>query len=106
MTHAEFVAAYASGAIRVNIDRAAAASFVSARLLLPLVMLPVLGVGTALALTYSAWLGLAIIGIGTIAPIVIRRSAPHFVLTHALEDARFYDDVVASGLLEIVEPDD
>lgn len=104
MTHAEFVAAYAAGAIRVHIDKAAAASFVSARLLLPLVMLPVLGLGTALALSWSVWLGLAIIGFGTIAPVLIKRSAPHFVLTHALQDPKFYDDVMATGLLEIVEP--
>ena len=101
MGHAEFVAAYRSGAIRVHIDKTAAASFVAARLLLPLVMLPVLGIGTALALTWSAWIGLAIIGIGTIAPMLIRRSAPHFVLTQALNDPKFYEEVVGSGLLEI-----
>ena len=101
MNHAEFVTAYRSGAIRVNVDRAAAARFVSARLLLPFVMLPVLGIGTALALTGWVWTGLGLIGIGTIGPILINRSAPHFVITHALEDPKFYDDVRASGLLEI-----
>jgi hypothetical protein len=105
VTHAEFVCAYQTGAIRVNVDRAAAARFVSARLLLPFVMLPVLGLGTALALTGTVWIGLAIIGVGTLAPILIKRSAPHFVLTHAIEDPKFYDDVAASGLLEIVESD-
>ena len=103
MTHGQFVCAYQAGAIRVNVDRAAAARFMSARLLLPFVMLPVLGIGTALALTGALWLGLGLIAVGTIAPIVIKRSAPHFVLTHALDDAKFYEDVVASGLLEIVE---
>jgi len=99
--HAQFVSAYQSGAVRVNVDRAAAARFVSARLLLPFVMLPVLGIGTALALTGWVWIGLGIIGVGTIGPMLIKRSAPHFVITHALEDPRFYDDVRASGLLEI-----
>ena len=103
MTHAEFVSAYQSGAIHVNVDRAAAARFMSARLLLPFVMLPVLGIGTALALTGTLWIGLALIGVGTIAPLMIKRSAPHFVLTHAIEDSKFYDDVTASGLLEITE---
>ena len=103
MTHAEFVAAYRSGAIRVDIDRAAAARYVSARLLLPLVMLPVLGLGTALALWGSVWIGLAVIAIGTIAPMLIKRSAPHFVITQALQDARFYDDAAASGLFHVVE---
>ena len=102
MTHAEFVAAYRSGAIRVNIDRAAAGRYVSARLLLPLVMLPVLGLGVALALTGWVWTGFAVIAAGTLTPIVIKRSAPHFVITHALGDAKFYDDAAASGLLQII----
>lgn len=103
MTHAEFVAAYRAGTIRVDIDRIEAARYVSARLLLPLVKLPVLGVGVALALTGWLWTGLAIIGVGTLAPVLIRRSAPHFVITHALQDAKFYEDVAASGLMQIVQ---
>ncbi len=104
MTHAEFVSAYASGRVRVDIDRKAAARFMSARLLLPFVMLPVLGIGTALALTGSIWMGLTLIAVGTVAPIIIKRSAPHFILTHAVDDARFYQEVVESGLLSINEP--
>jgi len=49
------------GAIRIDIDRRVAARFVSRRLLLPLVMLAVLGAGTALALSGWVWSGLAII---------------------------------------------
>ena len=101
MTHAEFVAAYRAGSIRVDIDRADAARYVSARLLLPFVMLPVLGLGTALALIGWLWTGLAIIAVGTIAPIVIKRSAPHFVLTQALHDGDFYRDAVANGVLTV-----
>ena len=87
----------------MDIDRAAAARYLSARLLLPLVMLPVLGAGVALALIGWIWTGLAIVAAGTIAPIVIKRSAPHFVVTQALQDGNFYEDVVASGLLQIAE---
>ena len=101
MTHGEFVAAYRSRSIRVEIDRAAAARYVSARLMLPFLMLPVLGVGVALALTGRVWIGFTIIGLGTIVPIVIKRSAPHFILTQALEDEHFYDEAVRSGVLEL-----
>ena len=101
MTHAEFVAAYRAGTIRVDIDRTQAARYMSARLLLPLVKLPVLGLGVALALIGWIWVGLAIIGAATLAPMLIRRSAPHFILTHALGDARFYDDVAANAILQI-----
>ena len=85
----------------MNVDRAAAARYVSARLLLPFVMLPVLGLGVALAMTGWVWTGLAIIGAATVTRIIIRRSAAHFVLTQALHDAKFYEDVAASGVLEI-----
>jgi hypothetical protein len=101
MTHAEFVSAYQSGGIRVDIDRRAAARFMSARLLLPLVMLPVLGIGVALALVGWVWVGLVVIAIATLAPMLIRRSAPHFVMTQALEDPKFFDDVARSGVLKI-----
>lgn len=101
MTHAEFVRAYGEGNVRVDIDRKAAARFVSARLLLPFVMLPVLGLGTALALTGWLWVGLAIIGAATLAPMLIKRSAPHFVMTQALEDEKFYNDACAARLFEV-----
>jgi hypothetical protein len=103
MTYAEFVEAYREGAIRVDVDRREAARFVSRRLLLPLVMLPVLGAGTALALSGRVWSGLAIIAVATLAPFMIKRSAPHFVLTQALEDPRFYEDAQAAGALRIRE---
>jgi hypothetical protein len=101
MTHAEFIEGYRAGSIRVDIDRAAAARHVSARLLLPLVRLPVLGLGVALALLGWLWTGFGVIAMGTIAPIIIKRSARHFVITQALEDEKFYNEVVSAGLLEV-----
>ena len=101
MTHAEFVSAYRAGAVRVNVDPAAAGVFVTRRLWLPLVRLPILGLGVALALIGWFWVGLIVIAIATFAPIVIKRSAPHFVLTQALEDARFFEDAVQAGVLEV-----
>ena len=87
----------------MHIDRAAAARYLSARLLLALVMLPILGIGVALALVGWIWTGLAIVAAATIAPMIIKRSAPHFVITQALQDRQFYDEVVASGLLQIAD---
>jgi len=68
MEHNEFVAAYHDGRIRVDIDRKGAARFVSRRLLLPLVMMPILGIGTALAIIGWIWTGLAIIAVGNLLP--------------------------------------
>ena len=103
ISHAEFVAAYRAGSMHVNIDRARAARFVSARLPLPLVMLPVLGTGVALALIGWIWSGVLIIAVGTVIPVMIKRSAQHFVITQALHDARFYEDAAAEGVLQIPE---
>ena len=101
MTHAEFVSAYGAGKIKVDIDPRNAARYISARLLLPLVMMPVIGIGIALALTGWIWTGVTVLALGIITPRLIKRSAPHFVLTQALEDERIYREVTQSDILRI-----
>ena len=101
MTHNEFTAAYARGEIKVEIDPKDAARYLSARLLLPFVMMPVLGVGVALALTGWIFTGLAVIAAGIIAPQLIKRSAPRFILAQALQDAAVYEEVTRAGLLRV-----
>jgi hypothetical protein len=101
MTHAEFVAAYKRGEIKVEIEPKGAAQFVSARLLLPFVALPVLGMGVALALVGWIYTGLAIIAVGFTVPRLIKRSAPHFILAQALQDAAVYEEAARSGLLRV-----
>ncbi len=102
MTHAEFTAAYTRGEIKVELDPKEAARFLSARLLLPLFMMPVLGIGVALALVGWIFTGLAIIALGIIAPRLVKRSAPHFVLQQALNDPAIYQEITKSGLLRVV----
>lgn len=102
MTHGEFVRAYRAGEVRTDIDPAAAARYLSARLMLPHVTMPVLGVGVALALIGWFWTGLAVIAAGVVAPRLIKRSAPHFVLAQALENERVYEEVTAAHILRIV----
>jgi hypothetical protein len=101
MTHAEFLAAYTRGEIKVELDPAGSARFLSARLLLPLVMMPVVGIGIALALMGWVYTGLLVMAAGIVAPRLIKRSAPHFVLTQALEDPRVYDEVVSTEILRV-----
>jgi hypothetical protein len=101
MTHGEFVSAYGAGKIKVEVDPGNAARYISARLLLPLVMMPVMGVGIALALTGWIWTGITVLVLGIITPRLIKRSAPHFVLTQALEDERVYREVTQSNVLRI-----
>lgn len=102
MTHAEFRNAYAGGRLRIEIDPTQAARFMSARLLLPFFMLPVLGIGVGLALLGWIATGLAIIAAGIIVPRLIKRGAPRFILTQALADERFYEDAVNEKVLRVM----
>lgn len=101
MIHAEFVSAHRAGALRVRIDSQRASRYVSARLMLPFVTLPVLGTGVALALIGWIWTGLAVIALGIVLPRLIKRSAPHFLLTQALQDENLYRELIAAGVLNI-----
>lgn len=99
MTHAEFFAAHRNGTLRVTVDPALAARYVSARLLLPLMMMPVLGAGVALALTGMVWSGLAVIAAGIVLPRLIKLTAPRFVLAQALQDEKIYLELTQAGVI-------
>ena len=102
MTHAEFASAYREGRITVTFDPKRAAQLLSARLLLPVVTLPVLGLGVGLALMGWLWAGLIVIALGFIVPRLIKRSAPHFLLTQMLEDAQQYDAIRKANVMQLV----
>ena len=101
MTHEEFVAAYARGAIEVRVDREGAARLLSGRMLLPFFLLPVLGLGVGLAL--AGWLALGIIVFlaGLVFRYAVRASSQGLVLSRALQDAAFYDQVRSAGVLVV-----
>lgn len=101
MTHEEFVAAYQAGRIRVKIDRDAAARFVAGRAMLPLVLLPILGLGVALALVGYVISGIALFLGALLLRYVVRRSSDGFLLWRALRDAEFYRQVLAAQVLRI-----
>lgn len=99
MTHAEFVAAYTRGEIKVEVDPAGAARFLSARLLLPWVAMLVAGIGVGLALIGWVYTGLAVIALAYLVPRLLKRSASHFVFQQALTDAAVYDEVARDNIL-------
>ncbi|HKU71368.1 MAG TPA: hypothetical protein VJQ51_11050 [Burkholderiales bacterium] len=102
MTHAEFLAAYTKGQIKVEVDPAGAAKFLSKRLLLPFVAMPVAGIGIALALTGQVYSGFALILLAYLVPRFVKRSASHFVFQQALTDAAVYHDAVEAQVLRVV----
>ena len=70
-------------------------------MLLPFLVMPVLGIGVALALIGWVYTGLAIIAVGVVAPRLIKRTAPHFLLQQALQDEAVYSEVTQTGLLRV-----
>jgi hypothetical protein len=104
VTHEEFVAAYQAGRVRVTIDRDAASRFVAGRAMLPLVLLPVLGLGVALALVGYIATGTIIFLAALLLRFLVRRSSDGFLLWRALRDAEFYRQVVAAQVLRVERP--
>lgn len=102
LSHREFVAAFHNDAITVTFDPKGAARFISARLLLPLFMMPVLGIGVALALTGWIWTGLSVIALGIIVPRLIKRGAPRFLMHQMMDDESLYRDVLHAGIMQVV----
>jgi len=100
MTHSEFVAAYQSGRLAVQIDPKAAARVVSAQMMLPLVLLPIFGIAVGIALVGYFFAGAALFLAAFAFRFFVRRSAPGFVLKRSLEDPRFYEHAVAAELLK------
>ncbi|HJV11250.1 MAG TPA: hypothetical protein VJ690_07095 [Burkholderiales bacterium] len=104
MTHAEFVAAYEAGRIRVSVNRDAASRFVARHAMLPLVLLPVLGLGVALALVGHIVTGTLIFLGALLVRFVVRRSSGGFIVWRALQNAEFYRQVTAAKVLSIEGP--
>jgi predicted membrane-bound spermidine synthase len=84
MTHQGFIAAYQAGRLRVTINRDAAARFVAGRAMLPLVLLPVMGLGLALALVGYFVTGAAIFIAALLLRFLVKRSSDGFLLWRAL----------------------
>jgi hypothetical protein len=101
MTHEEFVAAYLGGKARVRVDRERAAKLVSARLMLPFILLPLLGLAVALALTGRLFLGIVLFLLVLVFRFAIRASSQGFVLSRALQNRTFYEEVTRAGVLSV-----
>jgi hypothetical protein len=99
MTHQEFVAAHREGRLAVHIDAKKAAQLVSSRMMLPLILLPVLGLGVALALTGYLITGVVLFVAALAFRFAVRRSSPGFILRRCLEDPAYYQQALAAGLL-------
>ncbi len=103
MTHEEFVAAYAAGRIRVSVNRDAASRFIAGRAMLPLVLLPLLGLGVALALAGYIITGTLVFLAALLVRFFVRRSSGGFIVWRALQNAEFYRQARAAQVLAVEE---
>ncbi|HVE54958.1 MAG TPA: hypothetical protein VNB23_16360 [Ramlibacter sp.] len=101
VSHEEFRAGLPAGRFRVVVDPKLARRYVAQRLMLMVVLMPVIGVGIALALTGQRWLGAALVATGIILNRVVAWQAPKILLFMAQRDARVYTHVTQQGLLEV-----
>lgn len=99
MTHAEFVAAYRAGRIRLDIDPAAARRFVSARMMLSWILLPLLGIAVALALTGSFASGAATLAGALAFRWLVGASSAGYVAQRVLSDPAFFAAAQAADVL-------
>ena len=102
MTHDEFVAAWHDGRIAIAIDSAAAARFLSARLLLPFVAVAVIGAGIALVLWGRFGTGIAVGAAGILVPHLIKRGARGFLLSRIATDPDLYAAGMAAGIIRVI----
>ena len=66
-------------------------------------LLPVLGLALALALTGHLVAGVALFVLALAARSLVRASAPGFVLARALQSEAFYRDALGAGVLRLTE---
>ena len=105
LPHATFITAWHEGSLRVEVDPAAAAALVSARLLLPFVAVAIIGFGIGLVLWGWLWTGLAVGAAGILGPRFIKRSEASFLLEHIADDPALYEAAVECGAVRYATPD-
>ena len=101
MSHAEFIAAWRDGRLHVHVDAQRAPGFVSARLLLPFLLLPLFGAAVALALLGFVLIGVALGAAALVLRYLVRRSSRGSVLSRSMQKPEFYRDAIADGVLRI-----
>jgi hypothetical protein len=101
VTHAEFCRGLPAGEFNLIVDPVKARKYIRQRLFLLPLMLPVVGIGAALALSGHPWFGLALILGGGFAHRIITHQAPKILLHLAIKDPRTYFEAIEYEMLEV-----
>jgi hypothetical protein len=101
VSHEEFRAGMPAGRFRLVVDPKLARRWVSQRLLLVVLVLPIVGVGIALVLMRQTWPGALLVAAGVLLNRVVMWQAPKILLHFALQDAKAYASVTQGGIMEV-----
>ena len=97
----EFRAGLPAGRFRVVVDPKLARRYVSQRLLLIVLLMPLIGIGIALALLGARWTGGLLVACGVVLHRLLMWQAPQILLHMAAGDAKVYAHATQSGLMEV-----
>jgi hypothetical protein len=101
VAHEEFRAGLPFGRFRVIVDPKRARRYVTQRLMLVVLLMPLIGIGIALALVGARWTGAAMVVAGVVLHRVLMWQAPQILLHMATRDARVYEHATQQGLMEV-----
>jgi hypothetical protein len=101
LSHAEFCRDLPAGRLHLIVDPVKARKYIRQRLFLVPLMLPVVGVGAALALSGHPWIGLAMILGGGFVHRLVTYQAPKILLHLTLKDSQTYFEAMEYALMEV-----
>jgi hypothetical protein len=97
----DFRSGIAAGRFRVIADPKLARRYVAQRLMLLVFVLPIIGVGVALAVTGRTWAGGLLVVAGVALNRLVMWQAPRILLYLATHDAAVYESVTQQGIMEV-----
>ena len=113
MEHREFVELYKNGKIKVSIDKVASYKLMDTNLVAKKyraatyfwswVWFLSIPAGIALIIWVNWWSGIIVLVVGFMLPRAIKKSSTEFILDQALEDERFYKNMLHNKVLIIEE---
>jgi hypothetical protein len=101
VSHEEFRAGLPAGRFRVIVNPALAPRYLQHRLWIRTLLLPVLGLGVALAMSGYLWPGLVLVAAGMLARQLIRKRSPELLLHLATRDPAIYREAIDHEILEV-----
>jgi len=101
VSHQEFRAGVPAGRFRLIVNPERAQKYVKHRLFVVGISLPLLGIGTALALSGYPWVGLPLVVVGALLHRVVKAHATRILLHLALSDAKVYREAIDYEILEV-----